>query len=456
MSKTIGWHGFVLVAALTVSTPVRAGQHHEEANSSKDSQHHSGAMEGFYGVYNAGREGSGTSWLPDSTPMDGYHFAAGGWSFMVHGFANFVGQKESEPRGSSEFFSTNMFMISAHRGVGSGKIGFRFGASMEPTLGREGYPLLLQTGETADGANPLFDRQHPHDILMETALTYSLPLAEKDSFFVYFAPVGEPALGPSAFMHRLSGSDNPIAPIVHHWFDSTHITYGVLTLGWARADKLKMEGSFFNGREPDQDRWDVDRFRMNSYSLRFTINPAPNWSVQTSFGELDQPEQIHQGVDVIRFSASLMYNRPLESGNWQTTLAWGRNKRERTFLTFQPPTTTGTTHIHVIPGQFGVSPVLTQNALLAETGLRLRERHSVFARLEWAEKDELFVASDPRHASIFNASKLSAGYVFDFLSARPLRVGAGVFGSVHFLAQPLDELYGERPTSYGFYLRLKI
>jgi hypothetical protein len=444
-----------VVVSLSIAGGLRAGQH-EEGHSDEPAQHHAGTMQGFYGTYDAGREGSGTSWLPASTPMEGFHFAAGEWSFMFHGFVNFVYQNESEPRGSSESFATNSAMFTVQRPMGAGKFGVRFMTSLEPTLGQEGYPLLLQTGETADGTNPLFDRQHPHDVLMEAALTYSRPVNAKSSFFVYFGPAGEPALGPPAFMHRFSASDNPIAPLVHHWFDSTHITYGVLTFGWVSDDKIKIEGSIFNGREPDQERWDVDRVQLNSYSARLTLNPTPNWSFQGSFGELDQPEQIHQGIDVIRVSASAAYNRPLQRGNWQTTVAWGRNKRERTFLTYQPPTQSGGSHVHFIPGEFGVSPVLTQNAFFAETGLRLRERHSVFARFEWAEKDELYVASDPRHGLVYDVSKLNAGYVFDLLQFGPLRVGAGAYGSIHFLDEGLVELYGERPTSYGVFLRAKI
>jgi hypothetical protein len=442
--------------ALMISLSVRAGAQHEESHPPATGQHHGGDSGAFYGDYEPGREASGTSWLPGSTPMEAYHFGAGEWSFMVHGFANFVFQEESEPRGSSEFFSTNAAMLTVRRSVGAGKLGVRFMGSLEPTLGAEGYPLLLQTGETADGMNPLFDRQHPHDVLMEAALTYSRPISSQNSFFVYFAPVGEPAIGPPAFMHRFSASDNPVPPIVHHWFDSTHITYGVLTFGLVHKDKLKLDGSIFNGREPDAERWDLDPIRLNSYSMRFTLNPTPNWSVQASFAQLDSPEQIHQGIDVIRLSASAAYNRRLSAGNWQTTLAWGRNKRARTFLTFQPPAIDGTTHVHFVPGEFGVSPVLTQNALLAESAVRLRERHAMFARMEWAEKDELFDASDPRHALVSNVSKLSFGYVYDFVRAGHLRVGAGAYGSVHFVTEELSDLYGEFPTSYGFYLRLKI
>ncbi len=398
------------------------------------------------------RDGSGTSWLPASSPMEMIHFNSGEWAFMVHGFANFAYQQESEPRGTSEFFSTNMAMFSAGHGLGKGQFRFRFMGSLEPTLGSTGYPLLLQTGETADGTNPLFDRQHPHDVLMEVALRYDRPLGEADAFFVYFAPAGDPAIGPSAFMHRFSGVDNPVAPLAHHWLDATHISYGVLTVGWSRKDKVKLEGSIFNGREPDANRWDVDKIQFNSFSTRITVNPTPNWSLQGSMGWLKEPEILHPGQDLLRMTASVTHNRPLgrssEWGNWQTTAAWGRNKWD------EPPSATTapvTGHLHFTPG---IQP--TRNAALVETGVRFKSMHTVFARWEWAEKDELFISADRRHQLVYDVSKLDVGYLIDFLRLSHLRVGAGVYGALHWVPDDLSIVYGERPSTAGFFLRFKI
>jgi hypothetical protein len=398
----------------------------------------------------APQPGSGTGWLPASSPMEMIHFNSGAWAFMVHGFANFAYQEESEPRGTSEFFSTNMAMFSAGRGVGQGRFNVRFMGTLEPTLGSDGYPLLLQTGETADGINPLFDRQHPHDLFMEVALRYDRPFGEADAFFVYFAPVGDPAIGPSAFMHRFSGVDNPVAPLAHHWLDSTHISYGVVTAGWSRANTVLLEGSVFNGREPDADRWDVDAIQLNSFSTRITVNPTPNWAIQGSMGWLKEPEILHPDQDLLRMTASVTYNRPLGAssrwGNWQTTAAWGRNKWD------EPPATAPLTgHIHFTPG---VQP--TRNAVLAETGIRFMSMHTVFARWEWAEKDELFISADRRHQLVYDVTKLSAGYLIDFLRLSHLRVGAGVYGALHWVPRDLDIVYGGTPSSVGFFLRLKI
>ena len=212
----------------------------------------------FYGDYSMRREASGTSWQPETTPMEGYHIYTHDWLIMVHGFIDGVYDYQGGPRGDKKFFSPNMFMAMGERPLGPGKFGVRTMLSLEPaSIGKTGYPLLLQTGETADGVNPLIDRQHPHDLFMELAATYSLPVGDEKSVFGYFGYPGEPALGPPTFMHRFSGMDIPEAPITHHWLDSTHVTFGVATLGYIWK-QFKIDGSIFTGREPDQNRWNFD------------------------------------------------------------------------------------------------------------------------------------------------------------------------------------------------------
>lgn len=390
------------------------------------------------------RTGSGTSRLPDSTPMEGAHLSARDWHLMIHGFLNLVFQTESNPRGREETFSTNMVLLDAGRELWGGELGLRFMGSLEPTLGGDGYPLLLQTGESADGRNPLFDRQHPHDLLMEIAVQF-----RKGPVHLYFAPVGDPALGPSAFMHRLSSAVNPVAPLTHHWLDATHISYGVLTFGLDLVDSLRVEGSVFNGREPDQYRWNMERFRLDSYSGRVTWNPKRNWSLQASAGKLTQPGRLHPGLDVVRTTASVTHNRPLEGGNWQTTVAWGRNDTER--LTAPPSSLPPGVHIHFTPG---VSP--HQNALLAETSVRIASAHAIFARFEWAEKDELFIAADRRHDDIYAVSKLSSGYAFDFLRVGHARWGVGAYANLYWVDEQLEFVYGKRPKGVGLFLRFEI
>src|SRR5439155_21379483 len=194
---------------------------------------HRHQMQGLYGPYSMTREASGTAWQPEATPMEGLHLMPGDWMLMFHGSAYGVYDYQSGHRGDRKFFSPNMAMGMAQHPLGPGTFGLRTMLTLEPaTIGKTGYPLLLQTGETADGKTPLIDRQHPHDLFMELAATYSVAIGEQSSIFGYFGYPGEPALGPATFMHRFSGMDNPEAPITHHWLDSTHVTFGVATLGY--------------------------------------------------------------------------------------------------------------------------------------------------------------------------------------------------------------------------------
>ncbi len=386
------------------------------------------AINCFYGAYPMSREASGTAWLPESTPVGGIHGMYGDWTTMVHGYANFVFDHQGGSRGDNKAFSENMLMLMANRPLGAGTWGVRSMLSLDPLMGKEGYPLLLQTGETADGEEHLIDRQHPHDLFMELATTYSLPTGKNSSAFIYLGYPGEPALGPATFMHRFSGMDNPEAPISHHWLDSTHITFGVATAGYVWQG-WKFEASAFNGREPDQFRWNFDPLRFNSYAARITYNPTPDWSLQVSGGKIESPEALEPDVDQDRTTASATYNRLLGQSDWQTTLAWGLNNNN--------------------PGN-------ENHAVLLETALAWQDKHTVFGRAEWVQKDELFDETEPQAGDRFNVGKLSAGYVRDFSITEHVKFGVGGLGSVYALPDSLDDAYGRDPASAMIFARIKI
>ncbi len=380
-------------------------------------------------------ESSGTAWQPASTPMPSpmIHFMTGDWMWMAHGWAYLIYDHQGGDRGDDKTFSTNMFMIMGRRELGPGVLGLRGMFSLEPaTIGKSGYPLLLQTGETANGESHLIDRQHPHDLFMELSASYALPLNhDADRAFVYLGLPGEPALGPATFMHRFSGMDNPEAPITHHWLDSTHITFGVATIGYSWRDMLKLEGSIFTGREPDQDRWDIETPKMDSQSVRVTFNPTDDWSFQVSYGHLNSPEQLDPDIDQDRITASATYNRPFglnHENNWQTTFAWGRNNND--------------------PGH-------TLDAFLVESAVNFNHRHTVFARFENVQKDELFEEGEPLAGEVFRVNKLSVGYIYDFPEWHGVQFGVGGLGSIHVLPDELDDVYGNNPTSYMLFGRVK-
>ncbi len=382
---------------------------------------------GILGDYPMMRDASGTSWQPDSAPMEGIHGIAGDWATMLHGYIAAIYDHTSGPRGDNKTFSSSMLMGMAQRSLGEGHLTLKGMISLDALMGKSGYPLLFQTGETADGVTPLVDRQHPHDFLMELAGTYSTPLSSDASGFVYIGYPGEPALGPPAFMHRFSAMNNPEAPIGHHWLDATHITYGVATLGLTSGG-WKVEGSIFNGREPDQHRWEPDRLRLDSASTRLSFNPTSDWAFQVSYGFIKDPEQLEPGVSQHRVTASAIYNKKLEHGNWQTTLAWGQNNQQ---------------------------PGITSNAYLLESAIGWYA-HTVFARIEDAQKNELFPESNPLHGRMFGVAKFSLGYVYDIPIQEHLSLGLGAVGSLYTLPSALAPAYGTDPSSYMLFVRVKL
>lgn len=403
------------------------------ATSEADHQGHGdhaghGGMRGLLGPYPMTRDGSGTSWLPDSAPMSGIHGQVGDWSTMFHGYAFAVYDDQGGGRGDTKSFTASMFMASAQRQAAGGTLGLRGMFSLDPTMGKGGYPLLFQTGETADGTHPLIDRQHPHDFVMELAGIYSRPMDEDSSWFLYGGLAGEPALGPPAFMHRFHGMANPEAPLTHHWLDATHITFGVITAG-VTWQGWKLEASTFHGREPDEQRWNLDMGKLDSASARLTWNPTRNWSLQVSHGYIESPEQLEPEISVRRTTASATHDADIALGHWQTTLAWGRNDKD--------------------PGD-------ATDGWLLESALKVRNAHTVFARYEHVQKDELFDHHDARHGQTFTVDKLSVGYMYDFYRVKYATFAIGGLVSGHRVPEALESVYGTDPTSYMVYVQARL
>lgn len=387
-------------------------------------------MPAMLGPYGMAREASGTAWQPDSAPMPGIMLESGAWSGMAEGWATLVHDEQGGPRGTSKTFSQSMAMLMGSRPIGAhGRLGLRAMLSLDAAMGKSGYPLLFATGETADGRSELVDRQHPHDLLMELAASYSYDLGNGRAVSLYAGLPGEPALGPPTFMHRISGMDNPEAPIGHHWFDSTHITFGVVTAGFSTT-RWKIEASAFKGREPDQHRWDIETPKLDSWAVRAFWNPTANLSLQASTGHLHSPEQLHPEGNEQRTTVSATYNRPLgHGGNWASTIAWSL-KDER-------------------PG-----PSL--HGWLAETSLRLANRHILFARGERVDEAELFEAG-PLADQVIPVNKLSLGYAYEMPFAGPTRIAIGGLASAYAYPDRIKPAYGSRGVkSFMLFARLRL
>ena len=370
------------------------------------------------------RLASGTSWVPDTTPMRGVSPKAGAWTVMLMGQAFGQVFHEGGFFGGTQAGSINWGMAMAQRKVGAGWLTLNGMGSAEPwTIRGCGYPDMFATGELC-GGEPIHEKQHPHDAVMELAASYTRPLRPGLFVQVYGGPAGEPALGPAAFPHRASSTINPMAPISHHWLDATHITYGVATAGVFTA-RWKAEASAFNGREPDENRHNLDLAPLDSYSGRVWWMPSPAWAVQVSAGHLTDAEPAHEDlatVDKNLTTASVSYNRRLvgTDAQWASTVAWGRAVE-----TGRPAT------------QF----------LLMETSVARSPHDTWFGRAELGTKS-------PHDVSIHGLTepqgmgKLQGGYVRHASPWRGWQPGVGFTVSAALANALLGPRYGGRVT-YG-------
>lgn len=380
------------------------------------------------------RNGSGTGWLPDESPMYGHMFHTKKWMYMLHynAFLRYNKQDilEKGSRGDAKVDMPNWAMFMGQRKVGAkGLFHFSTMLSLDPLIaGGEGYPLLFQTGETYKG-KPLVDRQHPHDFISELSVSYAHALSPKADVFLYLGYPGEPAIGPVAFMHRPSALNNPDATLSHHWTDATHITFGVATLG-VRYGNWKLEGSSFTGREPGEDRYNFDKPRFDSWSGRLSFNPASNWAVQVSHGFIKEPEALHAGENVNRTTASVTFSKYTGFGSYvNATALWGVNKTKN---------------------HSG------EHAVLAEASYNLRKL-GIYGRYEWVQKsvEELVLQESVYgHDAIFPVHAFTAGINYDLF-----KIGAVNFaGGGHFTFfnpdKRLSSLYGQNPLAGQVYLRI--
>jgi hypothetical protein len=386
-------------------------------------------MTGALGDYPMTREASGTSWQPDASEHAGVHIMRGDWMVMLHGTLNGVADWQQGPRGGTKDFVSGMLMAMAKRTLAGGDmVQFKAMLAPDPFMGPGGYPLLLATGETADGKTPLIDRQHPHDLFMELSASYTHKLSDRNSVFLYAGLPGEPAFGPPAFMHRQSIMDSPEAPISHHWLDSTHISMGVVTAGLVHDD-WKAEVSRYRGREPDRHRFDIEAPKLDSTALRLSWNPIRELSLQASWADEKSPEQLEPALNQKKWSASAIYTTAFRAdGWWSTTAAWGQR----------------------------TSPHGTLPAWVLESAIKPDAAWTVFARAERLDNDEL-VEGGPLAGQVFHVGKLSLGAVHDWPIAEHLSFGLGALYAWNFVPAALGPLYGGTdPHGAMGFVRLKL
>ena len=378
------------------------------------------------------RNGSGTGWLPDASPMYGYMLHSRKWMYMIHGniFVRYNIQDISNKgeRGDRKFDIPNWFMAMGQRKVGKrGLLHFNTMFSLDPLFGGEGYPLLFQTGETHNG-KALVDRQHPHNLFSELSVAYSQSFSKDIDAFIYLGYPGEPALGPVAFMHRPSSLNNPDSPLGHHWQDATHITFGVATAGF-RYKIFKVDASVFTGREPGEARYGLDKPRFDSYAYRLSVNPSRYFALQASHAFIESPEAIDPDEDVKRTTASLLYSLPLRDENSFLTSAfvWGYND-------------SGEDH--------------RENSFTVETNLQVR-RLALYGRFENIEKSasELLLTTFEDH-ELFRVNALTLGMNYTLYTWQKTNFALGAQSTLYMSDDRLDPIYGHNPLSLEFYLRV--
>jgi hypothetical protein len=377
---------------------------------------------------------SGTSMNPQSWAMPMVMKNFGSWQGMFMAQAFIVDTQQSGPRGHDKFYAPNWFMGSAMHSLGGGTLAIQTMLSLDPaTITSQRYPELFQTGETAYG-RPLVDAQHPHDFIMGLGLDYVHPLGGT-TLQLYYAPVGDPALGPVAFPHRASAFELPQATLSHHWQDSTHIANNVATVALSRK-WWRVEASGFYGTEPNENRWNIDWGPMNSYSGRLSILPASNWLVQFSAGRITRPEAQEDG-DVVRATASLHYTKPVSNGQWSSSLIWGRN--------------------HETESKRNV------NSYLAETLYPVTKRDFLTGRIELVDKDELFL-NEPEveehlartAGSTFRVQAYTAGLTHDIGTFYGIETGVGANVTAYVIPSAIQPYYGEHPFGVNMFLRFRL
>ena len=350
------------------------------------------------------------------------------WRWNAHGNV-FFGLNDQE-RKFTDFRtieSQNWAMGTGTHAAGAGQLTLSSMLSLEPvTLKNIGSPQVFQTGETFERA-PLVDYQHPHDLVTALGASYVRP-AGPWRLSLAGGVAGAAALGPEPFMHRASASENPEAPLSHHQLDSTHITPGVVSVGLSRGE-ARIETSWFRGREPDEDRTDIDLGALDSWSMRGTWSRGP-WSAQVSGGHLHNPEITSPGRDITRLTASVARTRTAGSLSTALFAAWGENRE-----------------VH--------GPM---DAYLFEAQISWMDRNHLYSRAELVTKDILNAGSDSVGFIDFHplsrVGALTIGYTRDFNGSNRSRFGLGGDVTIYDVPANLKENYGQ-PVSMHIFLRYR-
>jgi len=351
------------------------------------------------------------------------------WQFMHDGAVFGVFNHQGGPRGTDEFRVPNWWMGMASRPVGPSQLTFNVMLSLDPaTAGKSGYAELFQVGEALNG-RPLVDRQHPHDFMMQLAAVWRIPIGSTTGLTIAGGPAGEPALGPVAFMHRASAAEFPFATLSHHTFDSTHIAYGVVTAAIDRGPFV-VEASLFNGREPDEHRWDLDLGALDSVSARVWFRPTDRWEFQASSGHLTAPEELSPG-NALRTTASASWLNRNDPDFSAATIGYGVNATDH-----------GTRHAVFAEGTRHVG----RNSAFFRTEVLQVETHALLGETDASGHDD-------ERKDVVGAVTL--GGVRNVLGWRGFEGGLGAAVTFYAVPEVLQPSHGRHPVSFQLFFRLR-
>jgi hypothetical protein len=377
--------------------------------------------------------------IPPASSSEGAAGRSWAWSFDANVFSGYNYQQRRFADFSA-WESQNWFMAAGARRLGAGQLQLEAMLSLEPlTVGRlvfagdtnpqrieaGGSPQLYQTGESYHQA-PLVNYQHPHDLIMTIGGAYRIERRRVACTFAA-ALVGSPALGPVPFMHRESARSNPQVPLAHHALDSTHATPGVLTAAIA-AGSLSFEASAFRGAEPDENRLNLERPRLDSWSGRIGWHRG-GWRAQVSGGHLREPEWF-EPWDNTRLTASVAFDGAIGTRPLSTTLAWGRTIEYNGFDD-------------------------TADSYLLEWDLRVAHRASLYGRAEQVRKQIFGLGFHPRglnHRHTYSdIGALTIGYLHDLLRGSPGTIALGGDITGYRTSADLSPFYGSSRSYHLFF-----
>jgi hypothetical protein len=447
------------LALLACAAAIAQHEHHHPMSSTATAAMTPGASGGWYA--------SGTAQTPRAAPMPMVHATRGAWELMLSGVIFGVHTNQTGPRGRDKFFAPNWIMPMASRRLGAGVVTFRSMLTFEPlTITKKRYPLLLQTGELANGI-PIISGQHPHDFFMELGVAYQLPLGERTALNFFAGPRGEPAVGPPAFPHRPTASENPLAVISHHYQDSTHISSTVVTAGITHGP-VTLEASGFHGREPDEKRWGLEQGAINSFAARLTVTPTPRWAAQFSAARINNREETHPDRDTLRTTASVNYARPVPGGHWNAMIAWGRNhdieftqlpQPADSLIPLADPKSRRNFHIVTVPTRI---PRQIYNSYIAESTLSFH-RHWIWGRVENIDRDTYVLYEEAPFVRLVEEQRYTRVQTYTIGYARELPppapwLSASLGGQTMIYGLPLvlKPIYGDRPFGVQLFLRMRL